>query len=62
MSEYQTYLFDCQCCVSVCLAGGVAEKIIFKNLIPYCAWCRTPLVEAGLLDYEDKHFLKEKNK
>jgi len=62
MSEYQTYLFDCQCHISVRLAGGVIPRIIFKNLIPYCAWCRTPLVRAALMNYDDSHFPKEESR
>jgi hypothetical protein len=51
-STYQTYLFDCKC------PGD--RRILFKNLIAYCAWCRKPLVKASLMDYEEEHFPKEK--
>lgn len=59
-STYQTYLFDCGCPRFNSGLSGMTPRILFKNLIPYCAWCRTPLVEAALMDYEEDNFPKEK--
>jgi hypothetical protein len=59
-STYQTYLFDCECVKAHLGLSGMIPRILFWNLIPCCAWCRTPLVKAALTDYEEGNFLEEK--
>lgn len=51
MSDYQSYLFSCDC-------EAVSRGIIFKDLIPVCRYCREPLVKGGILNYNDEHFVR----
>jgi len=50
MSEYKTYLFDCVC---------YSQGILFKNNVACCRWCRKPLVQGAMINYEDEHFPPE---
>lgn len=47
MAAYKTYLFDCDCS---------SRGILFKDLVPCCRWCRTPLSEGGVVNYSNEHF------
>lgn len=47
MSEYQTFLFTCDC---------ENRGIIFRDNIPFCRWCRSPLSTGGKIRYEDEYF------
>lgn len=47
MSEYQTYLQDCNC----------KEKgVLLHNGEICCRWCRTPYGKGGIMNYLEDHF------
>ena len=50
VSQYQTYIPQCYC------HNYDPPRIIFKNLQPYCAWCRMPWGAVASIDYEDNGF------
>jgi hypothetical protein len=59
-SAYRTYLPGCECYLKEYWPGcRTAPRIIFKDLEPVCAWCRTPWEKAGYMEYSEEHFKKE---